>query len=172
MVAEAALTSSDFSEITTQVTTKLATLRDAVATEGFLADACLFTIVGVVVDAERATFFALGDGLIGCNDEVLALGPFADNAPPYLAYRLLLDREVAIEPVLVRDTRSIERFFIATDGALDLATDKWPAELEDPRFHSHPDALRRRLKQLTLPQQGQRSVLTDDTTVVLAKRVR
>lgn len=170
LVADAVLGSSDFSEISAHVVAKLASIAETVASESFLAEACLFTIVGVVIDPDHATFFALGDGLIGCNDEVITLGPFADNAPPYLAYRLLDGRDVAIEPVLVRDARSVERFFIATDGALELASTQWPAELSDPRFHTHPDALRRRLTQLTLPQNGARSVLTDDTTVILAKR--
>src|SRR5690349_11737196 len=41
--------------------------------DGALHDAFLFTIVGAVIDDRRLVCFALGDGIVGCNDEVREL---------------------------------------------------------------------------------------------------
>ena len=142
------------------------------APAALLEEAALFTIVGVLFSGAHAIFFALGDGVIGCNDCAFVIGPFADNAPPYLAYRLLDGRDLTIAPVLVRDAAAVERFFVATDGAAELlaegASPAWPAVLaaDEARFFDHPDALRRKLAQLTRPP----SVLADDTTIILGKR--
>lgn len=149
-------------EITAKVTSDLGAL--AAPLGDVLAEAFLFTTVGALVDRERLVLFALGDGVVGCNDEVVELGPFADNAPPYLAYRLLDGRDVTLQPVLVRDVASVERFFIGSDGAIDLP------ERYDDRFFAHPDALRRRLTQLSRPTATAPSVLGDDTTLITAKR--
>ena len=45
----------------------------------------LFTIVAVAVTPDGAAVWALGDGAYGCAGSVHVLGPFTDNAPPYLA---------------------------------------------------------------------------------------
>ena len=54
-----------------------------------ICDCFLFTVVGCVVGACYAAFFSIGDGVIVVNGEATIIGPFADKAPPYLAYGLL-----------------------------------------------------------------------------------
>lgn len=49
----------------------------------------LFTVVGLAISGGRACVFAAGDGLVAVNGEVLRLGPFAGNAPPYIGHALM-----------------------------------------------------------------------------------
>jgi len=60
--------------------------------EQTIHDCLLFTVLGIAVCGERAVLFALGDGVLGYNGAVKALGPYPGNAPPYLGYALLPDR--------------------------------------------------------------------------------
>jgi hypothetical protein len=119
-------------------------------------DMFLFTIIAAAVTRDGAAVWAVGDGAYSFGDSfgsksrdtTRVLGPFADNAPPYLGYDLLGDPQAAHFDVAPAATRSI---VIATDGALDLATDgaldlatgleRFTAD----RYLDHPDALRREL---------------------------
>jgi hypothetical protein len=47
----------------------------------------LFTIVAAAVAGDEVAVWAIGDGGYGFGGPLRALGPFADNAPPYLASR-------------------------------------------------------------------------------------
>ncbi|HET9991791.1 MAG TPA: protein phosphatase 2C domain-containing protein [Kofleriaceae bacterium] len=102
----------------------------------------LFTIVAVAVTPDGAAVWALGDGAYGCDGLVRVLGPFADNAPPYVAYDLLgtpADAHFEVLPATAR------RIVIATDGAADLDYDLAPFGAVST---ANPDALRRRLSVL------------------------
>jgi hypothetical protein len=114
----------------------------------------LFTIVGSVLSADRAFVFACGDGVIALDGTVRTLGPFPDNAPPYLAYGLM-GGSVAFE--LLHDGPARE-VFIGTDGAAEAPLSSWSG---DERFFANPDLLRRRLK-LARP--------SDDATVAIIAR--
>jgi hypothetical protein len=156
--------------------------------EAIVHDYLLFTVVGFVLDGGTVTVFALGDGLVALDDEVLALGPFPDNAPPYLGSALLADRrdDATLHLTVVRhlpidDLTSVA---IGTDGALDLAAAadrRLPGRAEllgpltqfwrDPRYARNPDALRRRLclaNSLRSPKEP--GLLPDDTTLVVCRR--
>ena len=100
----------------------------------------LFTVVAAAVCGDEATVWALGDGAYSFGDYTRVLGPFEDNAPPYLAYDLLGDARPA-ELAIASPARGA--IVIATDGACDLDHGLEPF-LAD-KYVAHPDALRRQL---------------------------
>ena len=101
-----------------------------------LRDSFLFTIVAAAATRDAAAVWALGDGGYALDGGPHALGPVADNAPPYLAYDLEgAPRAAHFAPTTAR------AIVIASDG---LAPDALPA-FARPRFVDHPDALRREL---------------------------
>jgi hypothetical protein len=98
----------------------------------------LFTIVAAAITDDGAAVWALGDGAYGCDGNVRVLGPFADNAPPYLAYDLLGDpREAHFEALT-----AARRIVIATDGVEGLDHD---LAVFGAVSTGNPDALRRKL---------------------------
>jgi len=151
---------------------------DASDVDGIDADAVhdllLFTVVAAAITAEGAAVWALGDGAYGYDGVVRVLGPFADNAPPYLAYDLLGDPRDAHFEVLP----SARRVVIATDGAQDLDYDL-------AAFGAisliNPDSLRRRLVILARGEEriawGEGrvhrtpAVLQDDCAVAILERL-
>ncbi|HXU03614.1 MAG TPA: protein phosphatase 2C domain-containing protein [Polyangia bacterium] len=144
---------------------------DAASFSRTVADHFLFTIVGVVITANDATTFALGDGLVVINGERTELGPFANNEPPYLGYALLpgaSDRgaraRVSFEVHRSMAANEVQSLVLGTDGALALEAPFW----SDDRFFTNPDMVRRRL---TVLKRGPRGpLLSDDTTVVVIRR--
>jgi hypothetical protein len=122
----------------------------------------LFTLVGLLVCGDELTTFALGDGLLAVNGVPTRLGPFENNAPPYLGYALVSDEprfRVQLHHRL--PLAQVESALVATDGAADLAD---PSPLwRDPRAFANPDWVRR---QLTV------SNLDDDATAVVLRRGR
>lgn len=156
----------------------------------------LFTVVGLAISGGRACVFAAGDGLVAVNGEVLRLGPFAGNAPPYIGHALmpgLLGPAPEITVVRSLPAREVESVLIGTDGAvemLDLARAALPGgrevvgALEDlwkeDRYFDHPDALRRKLARMNRPvsrpvweerridREG--GLLEDDTTLIVVRR--
>lgn len=122
--------------------------------EQLIHDLFLFTIVAAVITPHGAAVWALGDGAYAfggaeahdgttrdaTTDTITTheLGPFPDNAPPYLAYDLLGDPREATFATASRAT-----VIIATDGAADLGTGL--ERFREPRLVNHPDALRREL---------------------------
>jgi hypothetical protein len=153
----------------------------------------LFTLLGVVIDNQQATFFALGDGTIIVNGETVPIGPYQNNMPPYLGYGLLLDEllidanAITLGPILELPTAQLTSFLIATDGIDDVirnghntlpGLDKLVGPIEqfwqsDRYFGSNPELLSRQLKligrdwPLSQPQPG---LLGDDTTVIVGRQ--
>lgn len=156
-----------------------AEVRDAIARlcgddERLLREAFMFTLVAAVVTPEATTVWALGDGAYSFGDYTRALGPFADNQPPYLAYDVVGEpREAVIERVCACDA-----VIIATDGADDLQAgiERFAA----PRFVEHPDVLRRELALLARANERidwtagrvvrTAAVLQDDCAVAVVRR--
>lgn len=148
----------------------------------------LFTLVIALVADRVAEFVSIGDGVCIVNGERIALGPFADNAPPYLAYDLLPSHRHGLPPaaldfVFLRELPSSElhSFLIGTDGAeaLIAAQEKvFPGTEErigpidrlwtEDRFYKNPDMLRRHLARANLARPH--GLLTDDTTIVVGRR--
>lgn len=102
----------------------------------------LCTVVAAAVTEERAAIWALGDGAFVLGGHLHVLGPFEDNAPPYLAYDLL--GAPARARLVSCDAGEAGVALVATDGAAALGEEL--VELAAaPRYLEHPDALRRHL---------------------------
>ncbi len=153
----------------------------------------LFTLLGAVITPENTVIFGLGDGVYAINDEIYPLGPFPNNAPPYLAYHLLPTESLAFAPDPLQlhhccDTATIQTLLLGSDGVLDLmaaAPLPLPGKTEpvgeisqfwQPPYFQNPDRVRRRLtlinrdvvrpdwhRQQLIKQPG---LLPDDTTLV------
>lgn len=160
----------------------------------------LFTIVSVIITHTITIFFSLGDGVLIINEQEYVLGPFPNNAPPYLAYELLAAASVAVNPDTLRfqlnrilPTDEVQSLLIGTDGVHDLAqaTDRaLPGKGEnvgpinqfwqEDFYFANPDAVRRRLagvnrESTTLDRMHggihrEQGLLPDDTTLIVARR--
>ncbi|HVF84930.1 MAG TPA: protein phosphatase 2C domain-containing protein [Abditibacteriaceae bacterium] len=165
-----------------------------------LCEYFLFTIVGVCITRRQAVYFSLGDGLIFVNGEKISLGPFPNNAPPYLAYGLMTTSLAQNCPQILRfqinrvlPMEELQSFLIGTDGVQDLvdAADKMlpgkeqlvgsiNALWKQDRFFANPDAVRRHLAGVNRDFASRDSVhsmrrvlnglLFDDTTLIVARR--
>ncbi len=126
----------------------------------------LFTMVGVVVYRDTALFFSFGDGVIVINGEVIQLGPFPDNKPPYMGYHLIKDQlETSLPPDYltfrihrIMPIEQLNHCLIATDGLhhfMAAAEKRLPGKIElvgsvdqfwtQDKFFANPDMVRRRL---------------------------
>ncbi len=114
----------------------------------------LFTIIGAAFAGADAQVFACGDGVVAVDGYVRRLGPYPDNAPPYLAYALT-EPGIGFERLYEGPA---ERVLIGTDGAGEAELSPFWSE---ERFLKNPDLLRRRLKLLRL---------SDDATVAVIIR--
>jgi hypothetical protein len=153
----------------------------------------LFTLLGAVITPEHTVIFGLGDGVYALNGEITLLGPYAHNAPPYLAYHLLPATELGFDPPPLqvhrqRPTATVDTLLLGSDGVLDLiaaAALPLPGKSElvgeldqfwQTPYFQNPDRLRRRLtlinRDVTRPDWQRRQViqqpglLPDDTTLV------
>lgn len=102
-------------------------------------DHALFTIVATAVSGDDAAVWALGDGAYSFGETTHVIGPFEDNAPPYVAY----DLEGDPRPAHFVVAPPCEVIAVATDGATELVDGLTP--FTAARFFEHADALRRRL---------------------------
>jgi hypothetical protein len=137
-------------------------------------DHALFTIVAAAVNGDDAAVWALGDGAYSFGDATRVIGPFEDNAPPYLAYDLVGEPRPA-HFVVAPPCSTIA---VATDGAIELVDGLAP--FTAARFVAHPDALRRRLAILARPAEridwAERRVvrvpamLQDDCAIAILRR--
>jgi hypothetical protein len=126
--------------------------------ERAIHDMFLFTIVAAAATRDGAAVWALGDGAysfartgVGAPpSQTRVLGPFPDNAPPYLGYDLLGDAPDACFEVAPAGCGAI---VIATDGALDLDLDHPLGRYARDEYLEHPDKLRRELSLLARAQE-------------------
>ncbi|MDD4975500.1 MAG: protein phosphatase 2C domain-containing protein [Bacteriovorax sp.] len=158
----------------------------------------LFTIIGAVVSSNETIFFSLGDGVVIINGGVYQIGPFKNNAPPYLAYPLLdvtfsdeepnfLDFNI-VEKI---PTEEMKSFLIGTDGVNDLMvsadlTLAGKSDLvgpvsqfwEEDFYFKNPEGINRRLNLINrdfvhIEKDGskfiERGRLPDDTTLVVGR---
>jgi Protein phosphatase 2C len=163
-------------------------------------DYLLFTVVGALVTPRRTCCFSLGDGVMVINGDQLLLGPFPDNAPPYLAYELfdvhngepsVLSQEFRMQRVL--PTTAVQSIVLGTDGLetfLQAANRPIPGKQttvgllqqfwQEECYFTNPDAIRRTLalvnREVVQPNwEAQRldrhaGLLPDDTTLVVIRR--
>ena len=91
----------------------------AVAGEYFL-----FTVVGFAIGRRSSFTFSIGDGVLAVNGEILNIGPFPGNEPPYLAYGSLVASSLeATNPELLQfhihhvlPTKELESVMVGSDG--------------------------------------------------------
>lgn len=117
----------------------------------FVQEQLLSTFLCAVARDSEVTVFGIGDGLVYVDGALRILEAGPDNAPPYVAYRLL-DMEA---PLIVHHRGPAKRVAIGTDGAQGL-------ELESCFGWTNEHALQRRLN-LT-------AGLHDDCTLALLER--
>ncbi len=159
----------------------------------------LFTIVGAVITSTQTTVFAIGDGAIALNDQVIPIPSFPNNAPPYIAYGLipnafsnikLTDCQFQIYCQLPTD--QVNSILIGSDGVLELmkVADKLlPGKSEtvgeirqfwsDDVYFRNSDRIRRRLSQINHSSvksdwekrclRRENGLLADDTTLVVIR---
>lgn len=91
----------------------------------FVHNYLLFTTIGIIITPARAAIFSLGDGLYALNGRVREVGPYPDNAPPYIAYSIM--DETSGEDDFLRfkvheliDTAELETALLGTDGLKEL----------------------------------------------------
>ncbi|MCK5415826.1 protein phosphatase 2C domain-containing protein [Candidatus Parcubacteria bacterium] len=90
-------------------------------------DFFLFTLVGFVLTRDAVVIFSLGDGVVMVNDEIVNLGPFPKNEPPYLMYGLIksslqnqIDDLLKFKILKNLKFNEFEQMVIGTDGVMDL----------------------------------------------------
>ncbi|MBX9669639.1 MAG: protein phosphatase 2C domain-containing protein [Candidatus Obscuribacterales bacterium] len=87
-------------------------------------DYFLFTTVGLVITKQVTLYFSVGDGVYACNGDLNFMGPFPDNAPPYIVYPLTSANypgdwlRFKVHEVL--PTKDLDSGLIATDGLNEL----------------------------------------------------
>ena len=136
----------------------------------------LFTFQCAVYDGERALVFGVGDGVWAVDGQACVLESGPDNAPAYLAYRLVpadrlppdfdATRDAAVRTHHLGPARTVA---LATDGfahALASNPRALASALEDPAGWRNRFALQRRLNVLGAQARG---ALPDDTTLVLLR---
>jgi hypothetical protein len=163
-------------------------------------DYLLFTVVGALVTPWRACVFSLGDGVMLVNGDLIPLGPFPGNAPPYLAYALLDTQNhttpavpLAFQMQRLLPTTAVHSIVLGTDGVeafLRSTTCPIPGKQvtvgplsqfwQEERYFTNPDAVRRTLalvnREVVQPNwdtqclDRQRGLLPDDTTLVVIRR--
>jgi serine/threonine protein phosphatase PrpC len=139
-----------------------------------VADLLLATVLVALVDHERTSAFAVGDGLVVVNGVPVVLEGDRQRGPAYLAYRLCDQADTgydpkSIAPRLVAEvqTSTLRMLALASDGAHGLlpakaGRDLLAALLEDGAVARRPALLHARLAELA-PEPG---LLDDDVTVV------
>lgn len=141
-----------------------------------VSDYFLFTTIAAVARGEDVVVFAIGDGYASVDGQVIELGPFAENRPPYVGYELLGRRQ----PVATVWRGRAAEIVLASDGA------EPPIELsalcQRSSLFRNRDALRRYLAGLnreSISVDWDEEVvernfgrLADDTTLVALRRTR
>jgi len=147
----------------------------------FVNDYLLSTIVGSVITPSETVTFSMGDGTIAINGKFTEIPPYADNAPPYLAYGLYKPEAINFEIRDLLPTSELESLLIATDGISDLVKVEDINQFwQEDRYFKNPDAIRRKLAMLNReeakPDWNKRElikrsgVLSDDTSLVVIRR--
>lgn len=153
-----------------------------------ISECLLFTVVGCAITDEHAAFFSLGDGIIIINGRATTIGPYPDNAPPYLAYALLPgcreQDDLRFKLHAHISTEELETFLIGSDGVNDLVAASCAGDIEalqtDPLNYGNAYAISNKLRLLNTERTEinweehrksvQRGALPDDTTVVVGRK--
>lgn len=158
-------------------------------------DYFLFTTLFFVVTPKITAVYSIGDGFYSVNGKSVALGPFKNNEPPYLTYRLMKKREnffkeeFCFQQDICEATENIESLFIGTDGLGNflLSEDQLIPRIgervgplsqfwTDDKYFSNRDAINRKLAMVNREYIDDKRIrggpLQDDTTLVVLRRKR
>lgn len=87
----------------------------------------LFTIVGAIITGKNTAVFSVGDGIVFINNEIINIGPFPNNEPPYIGYQAMNSDHKYKNPDWLKfriheekATQDIDSILIGTDGIIDL----------------------------------------------------
>jgi hypothetical protein len=178
------LAAADFDPLAATVLAGLAGIAETLGGDraAVTREHLLFTSVCAAITDDQVAVVAIGDGVVGLGDELHVLGPFADNAPPYLTEAWFgVTRAPA---VWLRARHELTSLALATDGAAALTDPSGAAptlaELAGAdAIYRNRFALSRRLAlladdQLDIDWERHRTVrrpalLDDDTTIVFAR---
>jgi protein phosphatase 2C-like protein len=136
---------------------RIRAIAELLALPNAMNDYFLFTIVAAIITPDETTIVSAGDGLFAVNGDIHIIGPYPDNAPPYLGYG-----DTALSVEYRGPTAGVQTLLLATDGATRIAGDLAPFWTDALMFRN-PDAVRRRLFL-------RRAQLDDDTTVIVLRR--
>ena len=184
-----------------KVLSELSKISNATGIENqTIADYFLFTVVGALIRPETSSIFSIGDGVAFLNGAYGKIGPYPNNAPPYLGYALLWKTPGQIKPEWLRftthsllDTASVNSILIGSDGSEDLiraAGNNIPGKnekvgpinqfWEDDRYFKNPDMIRRKLTLINRASARadwenrkiikEYGLLPDDTTIIAIRR--
>jgi hypothetical protein len=195
------MTEINWDRVQTLVLSQIAVIAHSMG-ESFsktISDYFLFTVVGVVITPWNTFLFSVGDGVFLVNGEVIKLGPFPNNEPPYLAYNLTGSDLSTSNPDLLKikvdrviPTDELQSLILGSDGALELinaAEKNLPQRTEvvgdisqfwlNDLYFKNGDAVRRRLAvinkeatEIVSPNVARiiPGLLSDDTTLVVIRR--
>ncbi len=114
----------------------------------FVQEHLLTTFLCAVVRDGQALVFGVGDGAFSVDGRTQLLDAGPDNAPPYVAYRLVaLEKSFRVnDAVCIHHLGPARRIAIATDGAHPLFTSGWVSQaFDEPLTFRNPVALQRKL---------------------------
>lgn len=97
-----------------------------------IKDYFLFTVLVAVVGIKRSFVASIGDGFYAINGDLHQIGPFENNAPPYVAYNAIsshVNRDVVkdaadfqIHATMVSE--DVQSIMIGTDGVEDIISNE------------------------------------------------
>lgn len=137
----------------------------------------LYATVGFLVTPENTYVFHCGDGSYAVNEEITKLGPFENNAPPYLAYALTDGHSTRSYLALTKyKTEDVQSLCVTSDGVdyikdFQFVLKTW---LSEDIVFKNPDVLRRRLAVMNAESAKDGVLrggpLKDDTSCVILRR--
>ena len=145
----------------------------------------LFTLVVAIITKGSTTVVSIGDGFYAINDEITEIGPFPNNAPPYIMYGALYpNRGIGNGWTYNFDgmTKDIDSLMIATDGLTYLenskklipGTDKEFGDIsqfwKEDKYFKNKDMIRRRLFLVSKGKPSNPGFLHDDLALISIRR--
>lgn len=129
----------------------------------FARETLLTTVVGFVLTPSDVVVFTSGDGVTVVNNEINVIDQ--NDRPDFLGYNIYRNKNYTFD-VKKYPRNEVKRLLIATDGLIDLWSDRNPSEVLDELFSrkdffSDPAALSTFF--------AERTDLRDDTTAILLK---
>lgn len=143
---------------------------------GIVGDYFLFSILGFIILPKITAIFHCGDGTFVIDEKMTKIGPFVDNAPPYVSYGLL-GYEAHPLQVTTFPTDSVTSIAVSTDGVdyipnFEQVLTGWTGT---DALYSNPDLLRRKLALMNLEKVHDGILapgpLKDDTTLIIARNL-